>query len=143
MKPLKIFFKITRTGNGKFLSTKNEVNNLIVEVINKNPSQSAGVLREIAIKEFNSTAAAQQVLKTNEYFFIDTVTAIEIIITYLPQEKILSEQFYTQWRYIQISSPYRLVQYLDETRVVVYSEKTKILHTIKLDKTVVVVVDED
>lgn len=143
MKPLKIFFKITRTGNGKFLTTKNEVNNLIVDVINRNPSQSSGALREIAIKEFNSATAAQQVLKTNEYFFIDKVTDIEIVITYLPQEKTLSEQFYTQWRYVQISAPYRLVQYLDETRVVVYSEKTKVLHTIKLDKTVIVVVDED
>lgn len=143
MKPLKIFFKITRTGNGKFLATKNEVNNLIVDVINKNPSQSSSALREIAIKEFNSKPAAQQVLKTNEYFFIDKVADIEIVITYLPQEKILSEQFYTQWRYVQISSAYRLIQYLDETRVVVYSEKTKVLHTIKLDKTVTVMVDED
>lgn len=143
MKPLKIFFKIIKTGNGKFLATKNEVNNLIVDVINRNPSQSSAALREIAIQEFNSKPAMQQVLKTNEYFFIDTVTDIEIVITYLPQEKILSEQFYTQWRYVQISSPYRLIQYLDETRVVVYSEKTKVLHTIKLDKTVTVVVDED
>lgn len=143
MKPLRIFFKITRTGNGKFLATKNEVNNLIVDVINRNPSQPAGTLRETAIKEFNNLATAQQALKANEYFFIDKVTDIEIVITYLPQEKILSEQFYTQWRYIQISAPYRLVQYLDETRVVVYSEKTKVLHTIKLDKTVVVVTDED
>jgi hypothetical protein len=143
MKPLKIFFKIIKTGNGKFLATKNEVNNLIVDVINRNPSQSSAGLREIAIQELNSKPASQQVLKTNEYFFIDTVTDIEIVITYLPQEKILSEQFYTQWRYVQISSPYRLIQYLDETRVVVYSEKTKVLHTIKLDKTVTVVVDED
>ncbi|RQO71978.1 hypothetical protein DBR43_12205 [Pedobacter sp. KBW06] len=142
MKPLNIFFKITKTGNGKFLATKNEVNNLIVDLINRNPSQSSSALREIAIKELNSSPAAQQVLKTNEYFFIDTVTDIEIVITYLPQEKILSEQFYTQWRYVQISAPYRLVQYLDETRVVVYSEKTKVLHTIKLDKTVTVIVDE-
>jgi len=142
MKPLKIFFKITKTGNGKFLATKNEVNNLIVDVINRNPSQSSSALREIGIQELNSSPAAQQVLKTNEYFFIDKVTDIEIVITYLPQEKVFSEQFYTQWRYVQISAPYRLIQYLDETRVVVYSEKTKVLHTIKLDKTVTVIVDE-
>ncbi|AOM80763.1 hypothetical protein [Pedobacter steynii] len=143
MKPLKIFFKITKTGNGKFLATKNEVNNLIVDVINKNPSQPSGALREIAIAEFKQSPSAQKILKTNEYFFIDLVTDIEIVITYLPQEKVLSEQFYTQWRYVQLSSPYRLVQYLDETRVVVYSEKTKVVHTIKLDKTISVVVDED
>lgn len=142
MKPLNIFFRITKTGNGKFLTTKNEVNNLIVDVINRNPSQSSSALREIAIKELNSSPAAQQVLKTNEYFFIDKVTDIEIVITYLPQEKILSEQFYTQWRYVQISAPYRLIQYLDENRIVVYSEKTKVIHTIKLDKTVTVIVDE-
>ena len=142
MKPLNIFFRITKTGNGKFLATKNEVNNLIVDVINRNPSQSSSALREIAIKELNSSPAAQQVLKTNEYFFIDKVTDIEIVITYLPQEKILSEQFYTQWRYVQISAPYRLIQYLDENRIVVYSEKTKVIHTIKLDKTVTVIVDE-
>lgn len=143
MKPLKIFFKIITTGNGKFLATKNEVNNLIVEVINRNPSQSSAALRELTIKEFQESAAAQKVLRTNDYFFIDAITDIEVAITYLPKEKVLSEQFYTQWRYVQVSSPYRLVQYLDDNRVVVYSEKTRVVHTIKLDKSITVIVAED
>lgn len=142
MKPLKIFFKIVNTGNGKFLSTKNEVNNLIVEVISKNPSQPTTKLREIALQEFQQSPAAQKVLKTNDFFFIDTITNIEVVITYLPQEKSLQEQFYTQWRYVQVSSPYRLIQYLDENRVVVYSNHTRVIHTIKLDKTITVHVDE-
>lgn len=142
MKPLKIFFKITTTGNGKFLATKNEVNNLIVGIINKNPSQSSATLRDLAVKEFQESPAAQKVLRTNDYFFIDNIVDVAIVITYLPQEKVLAEQFYTQWKYVQVSAPYRLVQYLDENRVVVYSEKTKVLHTIKLDKSITVVVDK-
>lgn len=143
MKPLPIFFKIIQTGNGKFLTTKNAVNNLIVTIINRNPSKPVSAIREIALEEFKNDAAAQQVLKTNDFFFIDETTDIEVVITYLPEEKVLSEQFYTQWRYVQISAPYRLVQYLDDNKVVVYSEKTKVIHTIKLDKNVQVLVREE
>lgn len=142
MKPLKIYFKILKVGNGKFLKTKDEVNNLIVDVINRNPSKPANQLREIALEEFRSNNA-QTVLQTSSRFFISKVTDIEVIVTFLPEEKAIQEQFYTQWRYVQISTPYRLVQYLDENKVVVYSEKTRVLHTIKLEKDITVVVDED
>ncbi|MDR6784367.1 hypothetical protein [Pedobacter africanus] len=143
MNPLKICFKILKTGNGKFLKTKDEVNNLIVEVINRNPSKASQELREIAIAEFNSEVSAQKVLQTSSRFFISKVTDIEVLITFLPEEKLLQDQFYTQWRYIQISEPYRLVQYLDENKVVVYSEKTKVLHTIKLEKDISIIAVED
>ncbi|ACU02907.1 hypothetical protein [Pedobacter heparinus] len=142
MKPLKIYFKILKVGNGKFLKTKDEVNNLIVDVINRNPSKPANRLREIALEEFHSNNA-QPVLQTSSRFFISKVTDIEVIVTFLPEEKAIQEQFYTQWRYVQISAPYRLVQYLDENKVVVYSEKTRVLHTIKLEKDITVVVVED
>lgn len=141
MSPLKIYFKILNVGNGKFLNTKNPVSNLIVDIINKNPSQPAATLREIALRTFREDDKAQSVLKGSESFFISDIRDIEIIINYLPQEKALSDQFYTQWRYVQISEPYRLVQYLDDNRLVVYSEKTKVIHTIKLEKNVTVVVD--
>lgn len=143
MKPLKIYFKIIQTGNGKFQKSKNEVNNLIVSVIDKNPSQPTARLREIALQHFQDDSSAQQILKSNEFFFIDQITNTEIIITYLPNEKALQDQFYTQWRYVQVSEPYRLVQYLDENKVIVYSEKTKVIHTIKLDKSISVIVAED
>lgn len=143
MNPLKICFKILKTGNGKFLKTKDEVNNLIVEVINRNPSKASQKLREIAIAEFNNEAKAQNVLQSNSRFFISKVTDVEVLITFLPEEKLLEDQFYTQWRYIQTSEPYRLVQYLDENKVVVYSEKTKVLHTIKLEKDISIIAVED
>lgn len=143
MKPLKIYFKILKIGNGKLLKNKDEVNNLIVDLINKNPSQPAAGLRTIALEALKHTDAGQQSLQTSDRFFINKATDIEVIITFLPNEKDIQNQFYTQWRYIQVSNPYRLVQYLDENKVVVYSEKTKILHTIKLDKDITVIVDED
>jgi hypothetical protein len=143
MKPLSIYFKITRVGNGKLLKSKDEVNNLIVDIINSNPTQNSAALREIALREFNNSESAEEVLKTNGSFFIEKVTDVEVIITFLPQESAMQEQFYTQWRYVQLSTPYRLVQYLDEHLVVVYSEKTKVLHTIKLNKDITVVVAED
>lgn len=143
MKPLSIVFKIINIGNGKFLSTKNEVSNLIVNVISRNPTQPSNVLRQLAIKEFQEAPAAKKVMTSNEYFFIDQISDVEIAITYLPKEKELSEQFYTQWRFVQCSEPYRLIQYLDENKVVVYSERTKVIHTIKLDKSISVVVNED
>jgi hypothetical protein len=143
MNPLKICFKILKTGNGKFLKTKDEVNNLIVEVINRNPSKASQELREIAIAEFNNEAKAQNVLQTSSRFFISKVTDVEVLITFLPEEKLLEDQFYTQWRYIQTSEPYRLVQYLEENKVVVYSEKTKVLHTIKLEKDISIIAAED
>jgi hypothetical protein len=142
MKPLKIYFRILQTGNGIYLKTRNEVNNLIVDTIDRNPSKSASAIREIAIEEFKNSPGAQKVLMKNERFFIDSITNIEIFVTFLPAEKKPADQFYTQWRFFQNSAPYRLVQYLDENRIVVYSEKTKVLHTIKLDKDVTVIVDE-
>lgn len=143
MKPLKIYFKILKVGNGKFLKTKDEVNNLIVDVINRNPSKPSAELREITLKEFHNEGRARQVLQTSSRFFIDKIADIEAVITFLPEEKSLQDQFYTQWRYVQISEPYRLVQYLDENKMVVFSEKTKVLHTIKLEKDITVVVIED
>ncbi|WP_316823315.1 hypothetical protein [Pedobacter gandavensis] len=143
MQPLSIVFKIINIGNGKFLSTKNEVNNLIVEVINRNPTQPSNILRQLTIKEFQEAPAAKKVLTSNASFFIDKITDVEIAITYLPNEKELTEQFYTQWRFVQVSEPYKLIQYLDENKVVVYSERTKVIHTIKLDKTISVVVHEE
>ncbi|WP_316841502.1 hypothetical protein [Pedobacter gandavensis] len=143
MQPLSIVFKIINIGNGKFLTTKNEVSNLIVDVINRNPSQPSNILRQLTIKEFQEAPAAQKVLTSNENFFIQKVSDVEIAITYLPKEKDLTDQFYTQWRFIQVSEPYKLVQYLDEDKVVVYSDRTKVIHTIKLDKTISVVVNED
>lgn len=142
MSPLSIVFKITNIGNGKFLTTKNEVNNLIVDVINRNPTQPSNILRALTIKEFQEAPAAKKVLTSNEYFFISEITDVEISITYLPKEKVLSDQFYTQWRFVQLSEPYKLIQYLDENKVVVYSERTKVIHTIKLDKTISVVVKD-
>lgn len=142
MAPLSIVFKITNIGNGKFQTTKNEVNNLIVSVINRNPTQPSNVLRELTIKEFLQAPAAKKVLTGNDYFFIDQITDVEIAITYLPKEKELADQFYTQWRFVQLSEPYKLIQYLDENKVVVYSERTKVIHTIKLDKTISVVVKD-
>jgi len=141
MEPFNIHFRITRTGNGKYLKTKNEVNNLIVGVIDRNPSQSATEMRKLAIDEFNNNPQAIQVLSTNDRFFISSVTDVEVVITFLPQERKQEEQFYTQWRYVQNSEPYRLVQYLDENKVVVYSERTKVIHTVKLDKDIVVIAD--
>ena len=143
MQPLKIYFRITYTGNGKYLKTKNEVNNLIVDVIDRNPSKSATELRELVIQDFNNNPRAQKVLSTNDRFFIRAITDVEAIITFLPQERKPEEQFYTQWRFIQNSEPYRLVQYLDENKVVVYSERTKVVHTVKLDKDIVVIADEN
>lgn len=143
MEPLKIYFKILKSGNGKLLKNRDEVNNLIVDVINRNPSQPAAGLRELAIHELSNTAAGQQVLRSNSSFFIREATDIEVVISFLPEEKSIQEQFYTQWRYVQHSLPYRLVQYLDEHKVVVYSEKTRVLHTIKLSKDMTVVVHED
>lgn len=143
MNPLRIYFKITKIGNGKFLKTKDEVNNLIVEVIDRNPTKPAAALRELSIEAFGNDAKAQKVLKTNSNFFIEKISDIEIVVTFLPNERNIQEQFYTQWRYVQISEPYRLVQYLDENKLVVYSEKTKVLHTIKLDKDVMVICRED
>jgi hypothetical protein len=143
MKPLKIYFKILQTGNGKYLKTKSEVNNLIVDVIDRNPTKSSSAIREIAIEDFKNNDKAQKILCTSARFFIESISDIEVAITFLPQEKLAQEQFYTQWRYVQKSEPYRLVQYLDETRLVVYSEKTKVLHTVKLDKDVSVIVEEE
>ena len=143
MTPLSIYFKITKVGNGKLLKSKDEVNNLIVDIINRNPTQNSTALREITLKEFSNSESAQQALKTSSSFFIEKVTDVEVIITFLPQESVMQEQFYTQWRYVQLSTPYRLVQYLDENLIVVYSEKTKVLHTIKLNKDITVVVAED
>nr|WP_068893125.1 hypothetical protein [Pedobacter panaciterrae] len=143
MQAVKIYFKILQTGNGKYLKTKNEVNNLIVDVIDRNPNKSSSAIREIAIEDFKNNDKAQKVLCTSDRFFIEGVSDIEIVITFLPNEKLAQEQFYTQWRYIQKSNPYRLVQYLDENKLVVYSEKTKVLHTVKLDKDVSVIVDEE
>jgi hypothetical protein len=140
---MKIYFKILKTGNGKLLKNKDEVNNLIVDVINRNPSQPSARLREIVLNEFKDTPAGQQALQTNTRFFISKVTDIEVVISFLPEEKAIQDQFYTQWRYVQLSAPYRLVQYLDEHKVVVYSEKTKILHTVKLEKEMTIVADED
>jgi len=143
MKPLKIYFKTLQTGNGKYLKTKNEVNNLIVDVINRNPTKSSSAIREIAIEDFKNNDKAKKVLLTSDRFFVESISDIEIAITFLPQEKLSQEQFYTQWRYIQKSEPYRLVQYLDENKLVVYSERTKVLHTIKLDKDISVLVEEE
>lgn len=143
MKPLKIYFKIQTVGNGKLLKNRNGVNNLIVDVINKNPSQPAAALRTLALKELNDTEAGKQLLQVNDRFFIHKATDVEVIITFLPAERSIQEQFYTQWRYVQESVPYRLVQYLDENKVIVYSEKTKVLHTVKLEKDITVVVAED
>ena len=143
MKPLKIYFKILQTGNGKYLKTKSEVNNLIVDVIDRNPTKSSSAIREIAIEDFKNNDKAQKILCTSARFFIESISDIEVAITFLPQEKLAQEQFYTQWRYVQKSEPYRLVQYLDESRLVVYSEKTKVLHTVKLDKDVSVIVEEE
>lgn len=143
MNPLRIYFKITKIGNGKFLKTKDEVNNLIVDIIDRNPTKPAAALRELSINAFGNEAKAQKVLKTNSNFFIEQIADIEVVVTFLPNERNIQEQFYTQWRYIQISEPYHLVQYLDENKLVVYSEKTKVLHTIKLDKDVVVIRSED
>jgi hypothetical protein len=142
MKPLKIYFRILQTGNGTYQKTRNEVNNLIADTIDRNPSKSASAIREIAIEEFKNNPAAQKVLMQSERFFIDSITAVEIFVTFLPAEKKPADQFYTQWRFFQNSAPYRLVQYLDENKVVVYSEKTRVLHTVKLDKDVTVIVDE-
>jgi hypothetical protein len=143
MKPLKIYFKILQTGNGKYLKTKNEVSNLIVDIIDRNPTKSSSAIREIAIEDFKNNDKAQKTLCTSARFFIQSISDIEIAITFLPQEKLAQEQFYTQWRYVQKSEPYRLVQYLDENRLVVYSDKTKVLHTVKLDKDVSVIVEEE
>lgn len=142
MKPLKIYFRILQTGNGIYLRTKNEVNNLIVDTIDRNPSKSASDIREIAIADFKSNPNAQKVLMKSDRFFIDNISAIEIFVTFLPGEKKPADQFYTQWRFFQNSAPYRLVQYLDDNKIVVYSEKTKVLHTVKLDKDITVIVDE-
>ena len=141
MKPLKIYFRISHVGNGKYLKTKNEVNNLIVDVIDRNPSKSAGELRELVIQEFNTKPGAQKILSSSGRFFIDSIVDVEAVITYLPQELKAEEKFYTQWRYVQKSAAYRLVQYLDENKLVVYSEKTKVIHTVKLDKDIVVVAE--
>ncbi|MEJ2904338.1 hypothetical protein [Pedobacter panaciterrae] len=143
MKPLKIYFKILQTGNGKYLKTKNEVSNLIVDIIDRNPTKSSSAIREIAIEDFKNNDKAQKTLCTSARFFIQSISDIEVAITFLPQEKLAQEQFYTQWRYVQKSEPYRLVQYLDENRLVVYSDKTKVLHTVKLDKDVSVIVEEE
>ncbi|ETZ19950.1 hypothetical protein [Pedobacter sp. V48] len=143
MKTLKIYFKILQSGNGKYLKTKSEVNNLIVDVIDRNPTKSSSAIREIAIEDFKNNDKAQRILCTSARFFIQSISDIEVAITFLPQEKLAQEQFYTQWRYVQKSEPYRLVQYLDENRLVVYSEKTKVLHTVKLDKDVSVIVEEE
>ena len=143
MKPLKIYFKIQTVGNGKLLKSKNPINNLIVDVINKNPSRPATELRQLVLKELNDTENGKQALQTSSRFFISEAIDIEVIITFLPNEQAIQEQFYTQWRYVQVSTPYRLVQYLDENKVIVYSEKTKILHSIKLDKDTTIVAAED
>jgi hypothetical protein len=143
MKPLKIYFKILQTGNGKYLKTKNEVSNLIVDIIDRNPTKSSSAIREIAIEDFKNNDKAQKTLCTSARFFIQSISDIEVAVTFLPQEKLAQEQFYTQWRYVQKSEPYRLVQYLDENRLVVYSDKTKVLHTVKLDKDVSVIVEEE
>lgn len=142
MKPLKIYFKILTVGNGKLLKNKNVVNNLIVDVINKNPSRPAAELRELLLQELNDTHQGQQALQTSSRFFIDKAIDVEAIVTFLPNETAIQEQFYTQWKYVQISTPYRLVQYLDENKVMVYSEKTKVLHSIKLDKDITIVVED-
>lgn len=143
MKPLKIYFKIKQVGNGQYLKTKNEVNNLLVDVIDRNPSKSSTAIREIALEDFTGNANAQRVLKMNNKFFIGSIIDLEIVVTFLPEEKTLAERFYTQWRYVQKSEPYYLVQYLDENKLVVYSQRTKVLHTVKLEKDITVIVDED
>lgn len=143
MKPLKIYFKILTVGNGKLLKNKDGINNLIVDVINKNPSKPAAELRELILNELRTSDNGKQLLQINNRFFISEATDIETIVTFLPGESAIQEKFYTQWRYVQISTPYRLVQYLDEKQVIVYSEKTKVLHTIKLDKDITIVVAED
>lgn len=143
MKPLKIYFKILTVGNGKLLKNKDAVNNLIVDLINKNPSRPVAELRALVLAELNNTDHGKQLLQINNRFFISKATDVEVIITFLPAETAIHEQFYTQWRYVQVSTPYRLVQYLDDNKVVAYSENTKVLHTIKLDKDITVVVDED
>jgi hypothetical protein len=142
MKPLKIYFRILQTGNGIYLKTKNEVNNLIVDAINRNPTQSSSAIREIVINEFKNNSESQKVLMKSDRFFIDSISAVEVFITFLPAEQKPQDQFYTQWRFFQNSAPYRLVQYLDENKLVVYSEKTKVLHTVKLDKDITVMADE-
>ncbi len=143
MKPLKIYFKIIKIGNGKLLKNKDEVNNFIVDFIKRNPSEPVENIRKQAINELSNTSAGKQITEMNNIFFISNVTDIEIAITFLPEEKSLQEQFYTQWRYVQRSSPYRLVQFLDEQRVVVYSERTGVLHTVKLSKEITIVADQD
>lgn len=143
MKPLKIFFRISHTGNGKYLKTKNEISNLIVDVIDRNPSKSTTELREIVLNEFKTGEKARQVLTSNSRFFIDSILDVEAIITYLPRELKTEDQFYTQWRFVQKSAAYRLVQYLDDNKLVVYSERTRVIHTVKLDKDIVVVAEEE
>lgn len=143
MKPLKIYFSILTVGNGKFLKNKDVINNLIVDIIDKNPGRSSASLREIVLDELKNAENGAKLLQISDRFFIDKAVDIEIIITPLPEEGAISDQFYTQWRYVQLSTPYRLVQYLDENKVIVYSEKTKVLHTIKLDKNISIVADED
>ncbi|WP_316816183.1 hypothetical protein [Pedobacter nyackensis] len=143
MKPLKIYFKILTLGNGKLLKNKDGINNLIVDIINKNPSQPAAALRELVLNELTNSEHGQQLLQTNSRFFISKAIDIEAIITFLPGESAIQEQFYTQWRYVQVSTPYRLVQYLDDNKVIVYSEKTKVLHSVKLDKDITIVAYED
>lgn len=143
MKPLKIYFKILTVGNGKLLKNKNGVNNLIVDVINQNPSRPAAELRQLILNDLNDTENGKQLLQLSHSFFINEATDVEVIVTFLPHESNVTEQFYTQWRYVQVSTPYRLVQYLEEDKVIVYSEKTKVLHTIKLDKDITIVAEED
>lgn len=143
MDPLKIYFKIIKSGHGKLLKNRDEVNNLIVDVINRNPSKAAAKLREMVIEELTSNGNSNQILHTNSHFFINKTTDIEVAITFLPEEKSIQDQFYTQWRYVQHSSIYRLVQYLDEHKVVVYSEKTNVLHTIKLTNDITMIVHQD
>lgn len=143
MKPLKIYFKILTIGNGKLLKNKDGVNNLIVDLINKNPSSPATKLREIVLDTLNNSENGQQQLQISDRFFISKAIDVEVVITFLPNESAVQDQFYTQWRYVQISTPYRLVQYLNEDKVIVYSEKTKVLHTIKLDKNITIIAEED
>lgn len=140
MKPLKIYFKILTIGNGKLLKNKDAVNNLIVDVIDKNPDETAVSLRTLVLNELSYN---KQILETNNRFFISKATDIEVIITFLPEESNKQEQFYTQWRFVQFSTPYYLVQYLDEDKIVVFSEATKVLHTVKLDKNITIVADDN
>lgn len=140
MKPLKIYFKILTIGNGKLLKNKDAVNNLIVDVIDKNPDETAASLRTLVLNELSYN---KQILETNNRFFISKATDIEVIITFLPEESNKQEQFYTQWRFVQFSTPYYLVQYLDEDKIVVFSEATKVLHTVKLDKNITIVADDN